>query len=53
MNEGQEKIYNELISKYNLYAEPEFDHLQMRFIKEGFEKSLDVSIYARPEFDFA
>lgn len=45
MNEGQEKIYNELISKYN------FNKTQKEEIKLGLKKNLDVNWYARPEFN--
>ena len=45
MNEVQEKIYNELISKYN------FNKTQKEEIKLGLKKNLDVNWYARPEFN--
>ena len=44
MNEQEQLIYNELISKYN------FNERQKRFIKLGIEQGLNVSWYAKPEF---
>lgn len=46
MNKEQEKIYNELMSKYN------FNEGQKEQINLGLEKNLDVSIYAKPEFNW-
>ena len=44
MNKQQEKIYNELISKYN------FDEDQKEQIKLGIEKDLEIKWYTNPEF---
>lgn len=44
MNKQQEKIYNELISKYN------FDEDQKEQIKLGIEKDLKIKWYTNPEF---
>ena len=44
MNQVQEKIYNELISKYN------FNRQQKEEIRIGLEQGLDVSWYAKPDF---
>ena len=46
MNEVQQLIYNELISKYN------FDEWQKSTIEIGLEKNLDVTCFAKPEYDF-
>lgn len=43
-NAEQEKLYNEIISKYN------FNYAQEDQIRYGIIDDLDVSIYARPEF---
>lgn len=45
MNEEQQIIYNEIISQYN------FNEEQKKEIRFGLEDKLDVSIYAKPEFD--
>lgn len=45
MNEEQQVIYNEIISQYN------FNEEQKKEIRFGLEDKLDVSIYAKPEFD--
>ena len=45
MNKEQQLIYNELIFKYN------FNILQKAEIKLGLEKELNISIYAKPEFN--
>ena len=45
MDEEQQLIYNELISKYN------FNIWQKAEIKLGLEKELNISIYAKPEFN--
>ena len=45
MNKEQEKIYNELISKYN------FNRQQKEEIELGLKRSVDVSIYLNPEFN--
>ena len=42
MNKQQEKIYNELISKYN------FDEDQKEQIKLGIEKDLKIKWYTNP-----
>ena len=44
MNKRQNRIYNELISKYN------FDEEQKSQIKLGIGDNLNVNIYANPEF---
>ena len=44
MNEQEQLIYNELISKCN------FNDRQKRFIKLGLDEGLDVRWYAKPEF---
>ena len=46
MNKEQEKIYNELISKYN------FNRQQKEEIELGLKRSVDVSIYANPKFNW-
>ena len=45
MNEEQQIIYNEILSQYN------FNEEQKKEIRFGLEDKLDVSIYAKPEFD--
>lgn len=45
MDKEKEKIYNELISKYN------FNRQQKEEIIIGLEQGLDVSLYAKPEFN--
>ena len=45
MNQEQEKIYNELISKYNFNPE------QKRQILSGIKLNLNVFIYTNPNFD--
>ena len=44
MNEKQQLIYNEIISKYN------FNESQKEQIELGLENNLDVSIYAKSDF---
>ena len=44
MNEEQQSIYNELVSKCD------FNDRQKRFIKLGLEQGLNFSWYANPEF---
>ena len=44
MNKRQNRIYNELISKYN------FDEEQIEQIKLGLRNNLNVNIYANPKF---
>ena len=44
MNEEQEKIYNEFVSKYNFNKEQRFQ------IELGLQENLDVSWYAKPEY---
>ena len=46
MNEEQQLIYNELVSKYN------FNDEQKEQIKLGLENNVDVSIYTNPKFDW-
>lgn len=46
-NSEQEKLYNELVSKY------EFDNAQKDQIRYGLKKGLDVTLYAKSEFDWA
>ena len=71
-NAEQEKLYNEIISKYNfngeqekqirygiifynvdifIYAKPEYTEWQMEQIRIGLEHGIDVSWYAKPEFN--
>ena len=45
MNEEQRLSYNKIISQYN------FNEEQKKEIRFGLEDKLDVSIYAKPEFD--
>ena len=45
MNQEQEIIYNQLIDKYF------FNESKKEEIRLGIEKGLDVSIYAKPEFN--
>ena len=46
MNQNQENLYNELISKYNFKDE------QKEQIKLGLENNVNVSIYTNPKFDW-
>ena len=45
MNEEQQIIYIEILSQYN------FNEEQKKEIRFVLENKLDVSIYAKPEFD--
>lgn len=45
MNKRQKKIYNEIISQYN------YNEFQLSRIRADLEEGIDVSIYAKPEFD--
>ena len=45
MNEEKQLIYNEIVSKYG------FDREQRFQIKLGLQENLNVSLYAKPEFD--
>ncbi len=36
----------------SLYAKPEFNILQIKEIRKGLEKGLDVSVYAKPEYSW-
>ena len=45
MNQEQEKIYDRLVSKYN------FDTLQRFQIKLGLKNNINVSLYAKPEYN--
>lgn len=45
MNQEQEIIYNQLIDKYF------FNESKKEEIRLGIENGIDVSIYAKPEFD--
>ena len=46
MNQEQEKIYNELVSKYN------FNTLQRFEIRVGLQNNINVDWYAKPEFNY-
>ena len=46
MNQEQLDLYNEIISKYN------FNKAQKNEIELGLKRSVDVSIYAKPQFSF-
>ena len=46
MDKNKDKLYNELISKY------EFNEAQKMEILYGLTKGLDVTWYAKPEFDY-
>ena len=46
MNEEQQLIYNELVSKYNFKDE------QKEQIKLGIENNVNVSIYTNPKFNY-
>ena len=45
MNQEKENLYNEIISKYN------FNEGQKNQIKLGLNQGLNVSLYAKPEFN--
>ena len=46
MDKNKDKLYNELISKY------EFNEAQKMEILYGLTKGLDVTWYAKPEYSF-
>lgn len=46
MNQEQENLYNELVSKYD------FNESQLSQIRMGIISHLNVSIYAKPEFNY-
>ena len=45
MNQEQEKLYNELISKYN------FNTLQRFAIRLGLKNNINIDWYAKPEYN--
>ena len=45
MNEEQDLIYNKILSEHN------FNEPQLVQIRRGLIDNIDVSLYAKPEFD--